>query len=211
MSSIEYDSQEQFLYFEDLHDFFKIKKNADTVVNILTGKSDITLRLIEWFLKRYSKNHNVCYLLPHPIKNNPPIMTNIHRYYMETSKLFSDKRFGIFCRRIRISVPMGPENEYQTETNIAQLNFFKWVISNRVIEYMENNYSSISYDMYSHSTARNKNTNRRGPKTSRRSRLIGGETTGDTITAKKLPNKMKIISTIPITSSINSNELVTVI
>ena len=33
------------------------------------------------------------------------------------------------------------------ETTIGQLNFFKWAIENKIIEYIQNNYSEIEKDM----------------------------------------------------------------
>jgi hypothetical protein len=33
------------------------------------------------------------------------------------------------------------------ETTIGQLNFFKWAIENKIIEYIENNYEEIEKDM----------------------------------------------------------------
>ena len=43
------------------------------------------------------------------------------------------------------------------ETTIGQLNFFKWAIENKVIQYIENNYQVIENDMNSrNSTSKNK-------------------------------------------------------
>jgi hypothetical protein len=33
------------------------------------------------------------------------------------------------------------------ETTIGQLNFFKWAIENRIVDYIENNYQDIENDM----------------------------------------------------------------
>ena len=60
-------------------------------------------------------------------------------------KAYSKKRFDPFCRWDRISIPYKVGTSI--ETTIGQLNFFKWAIENRVIDYIEDNYSVIENDM----------------------------------------------------------------
>ena len=57
----------------------------------------------------------------------------------------SKKRFDPFCRWDRISIPYSNGNFI--ETTIGQLNFFKWAIENKVIDYIEQNYNDIEKDM----------------------------------------------------------------
>lgn len=178
---IQYDSQEQFLYFEFLHDFFSREQNATIFTQILEGQSMVTLRQIEHFLKRYSKKHNVSYLIPHPLPDRPPMDIHIHTQYMKNSKQYTTKKFDIFCRRVRIRVPIGGK---WVETNIAQLNMFKWILGNGIIEYMETHHAAIVEDMYKTSTSHKNNVHPRGPKTSKRPRLTGRvvpDTSGATV------------------------------
>jgi hypothetical protein len=70
-------------------------------------------------------------------------------------KAYSKKRFDPFCRWDRISIPY--KNDTFIETTIGQLNFFKWTLENKVIEYIENNYVDIENDMNSrNSTSKRK-------------------------------------------------------
>lgn len=165
---IQYDSQEQFLYYEFLHQFFSVPEHATIFIKIIKGESMVTLRQIEHFLKKYSLKHRISYYVPHPLPERPHIHIYIHDQYMEESKLYTTKKFDIFCRHVRVQVPIGGN---LVETNIAQLNMFQWIITNGVIEYMENHHAEIVADMYANSTARNKNKISRGPKTSKRPRL----------------------------------------
>ena len=72
-------------------------------------------------------------------------------------KAYSKRRFDPFCRWDRISIPY--KNNTSIETTIGQLNFFKWAIENKVIEYIEQNYSDIETDMNCrNSTSRRKDT-----------------------------------------------------
>jgi hypothetical protein len=57
----------------------------------------------------------------------------------------SKVRFDPFCRWERISIPY--KNGTCIETTIGQLNFFKWALENKVIDYIESNYDAIENDM----------------------------------------------------------------
>jgi hypothetical protein len=70
-------------------------------------------------------------------------------------KAYSKKRFDPFCRWERISIPYD-ENSYM-ETTIGQLNFFKWAIENKIIDYIQDNYSNIESDMNTRNTTSKKN------------------------------------------------------
>ena len=60
-------------------------------------------------------------------------------------KAYSKKRFDPFCRWDRISIPY--KNGTYIETTIGQLNFFKWALENKVINYIDENYDMIEKDM----------------------------------------------------------------
>jgi hypothetical protein len=60
-------------------------------------------------------------------------------------KAYSKKRFDPFCRWDRISIPYKDGN--CIETTIGQLNFFKWALENKVVDYIEQNYETIEKDM----------------------------------------------------------------
>jgi hypothetical protein len=60
-------------------------------------------------------------------------------------KAYSKRRFDPFCRWERISIPY--DNNSFMETTIGQLNFFKWAIENRIVDYIEEHYQDIENDM----------------------------------------------------------------
>ena len=60
-------------------------------------------------------------------------------------KAYSKKRFDPFCRWDRISIPY--KTDTCIETTIGQLNFFKWALENKVVDYIEENYETIEKDM----------------------------------------------------------------
>ena len=70
---------------------------------------------------------------------------NVFHSYKSQLKAYSKKKFDPFCRRDRLSFKL--DDEYSVETTIGQLNFFKWAISNLVLEYIELNKDDIENDM----------------------------------------------------------------
>jgi hypothetical protein len=60
-------------------------------------------------------------------------------------KAYAKRNFDPFCRWERITIPYDSEN--YMETTIGQLNFFKWAIENKIIQYIQDNYTDIEDDM----------------------------------------------------------------
>jgi hypothetical protein len=122
------------LLLNNLMDFYKDEKYLTRMLKIITGESRISLRIVDWFATNYAKKN-----------------------YTLKLKAYSKKRFDPFCRWDRISIPY--KNSTCIETTIGQLNFFKWAIENKVIEYIEENYETIEKDMNSrNSTSKRKET-----------------------------------------------------
>jgi hypothetical protein len=69
-------------------------------------------------------------------------------------------------------MPFG-DNQYSIETTIGQLNFFKWEIENKIIQYIETHYPEIEADMNSNnsiSKSKKHNDSLENIKTSRKRR-----------------------------------------
>jgi len=134
-----YDKQNELLlnnltkYYSD-NDFVQL----DKILNILKGESEISLRIIDWFVTNYSKQQYTIKMLTNGKR------LKVYDDYKLKLKAYSKKRFDPFCRWDKIIIP------YKTkfiQTTIGQLNFFKWVIENEIIEYIEANYENIEADM----------------------------------------------------------------
>ena len=79
----------------------------------------------------------------------------VYNDYKLKLKAYSKRRFDPFCRWERINIPYKDNSCIQT--TIGQLNFFKWVLENNVIDYIEQNFKSIELDMNArNSTSKNK-------------------------------------------------------
>jgi len=69
---------------------------------------------------------------------------NVYNSYKSQLKAYSKKRFDPFCRRERIETLI---NNTYLNTTIGQLNFFRWIINNNVIDYIQENIIDIENDM----------------------------------------------------------------
>lgn len=147
-----YTSQNQLL-LNTLLDFYRKDNNLDKMLNIITGESRISLRIVDWFVTNYAKKNYTLYPLTDAYGNERRFKVYVD--YKSKLKAYSKKRFDPFCRWERISVPY--KGDTCIETTIGQLNFFKWILDNEIVNYIESNYESIENDMNSrNSTSKRK-------------------------------------------------------
>ena len=148
-----YTTQNELL-LNNLMDFYKNETYLSRMLKIITGETKISLRIVDWFATNYAKKNYTLY----PITTTTgTIRFKVYFDYKLKLKAYSKKRFDPFCRWDRISIPY--KNGTSIETTIGQLNFFKWAIENKVIEYIEENYETIEKDMNNrNSTSKRKET-----------------------------------------------------
>jgi len=125
-----------------LSKFYNVKSHMQKILPIIEGSSSISLRLIDWFVTNYAKKNNN--VITQKVNNNV-IHFNVYLSYRSQLKAYSKQLFDPFRRRERITFLF--ENKNSIETTIGQLNFFRWVIQNNIIEYMEQNLKAIEEDM----------------------------------------------------------------
>ena len=136
----------QDLLMSSLQKFYLKKDNIAKIKKILYGKSKISLRIIDWFVTKFSKKKNINYIITDYNDNfNKKTQFIVYIDYKLQLKGYSKKQFDPFCRRERINFYF-EEDEY-IETTVGQLNFFRWAISNKIIDYIEKNLKEIETDM----------------------------------------------------------------
>jgi hypothetical protein len=118
--------------------------NLDKMLRIITGESKISLRIVDWFATNYAKKYYTLYVIDQTTENVARRF-KVYDDYKLKLKAYSKKRFDPFCRWDRISIPY-KDGKY-IETTIGQLNFFKWALENKVVDYIEQNYETIEKDM----------------------------------------------------------------
>lgn len=173
-------SSKKDLLMQSLINFFTNRTYLDQVVPIITGKSKISLRILDWFVTNYSKKNNthfqVCEL-NEKFKN-----FIVYLDYKAQLKAYSKKSFDPFCRRERISF-IDHDNK-ELITTVGQLNFFRWSIENNILEFINNNFDIIESDM--NNSLRNLYKKKNGEEKNRRKR------TELSISATKTVNKHNV-------------------
>jgi hypothetical protein len=141
-------------YTTDGENGYNPANNLDKMLRIITGESKISLRIVDWFSTNYAKKNYTLYKIDQT-NDNIERRFKVYDDYKLKLKAYSKKRFDPFCRWDRISIPY--KNGKYIETTIGQLNFFKWALENKVIEYIDQNYEIIEKDMNSrNSTSKRK-------------------------------------------------------
>jgi hypothetical protein len=128
----------QELIVNSLQRFYGAREDINQIVEMLQGTSDISLRVIDWFVTNYAYVHNTSYIL-----NGQEFL--VYRDYKSQLKAYSKRLFDPFCRRERIyfQVPNHPP----FLTTVAKLNFFRWAIEKDILGYIRKNQEAIEKEM----------------------------------------------------------------
>jgi hypothetical protein len=131
-------NNKQYLLLTKIQKYYDSNNKINQILPILNGSSEISLRIIDWFVTNYSKKNNISYNV-----NNTTF--TVYLNYKAQLKAFSKKQFDPFCRRERINFT---HKDIQINTTVGQLNFFKWALENNIINYIKQNIKDIEIDMY---------------------------------------------------------------
>lgn len=166
-NTINFTSKETY-YFRMISGFFKKtdEANIEKMLDIIEGKSKISLRLLDWFVTRYAKKHKIGYNIDVIEKDNTSEnklqlieeddsdTINVNRYfpvhisYKAQLKSYKKRYFDPFRRRKKFYYKYDRDDPKKAlYTTIGQLNFFSWAFENKVIEYVEKNYDKINNAM----------------------------------------------------------------
>jgi hypothetical protein len=171
ISNLTYTTQNDLL-LNNLIDFYKDERMLTKMLQIITGESNISLRIVDWFATNYAKKHFTIYNLDRDRR------FKVYMDYKLKLKAYSKKRFDPFCRWDRITIPY--KEGSCIETTIGQLNFFKWALENKVVDYIEANYQQIENDMNSRNS------------TSKRKDLLSSSNTNDNSKTRKKREELSI-------------------
>jgi hypothetical protein len=145
-------NKEQTL-FNTLLIFYSTPEYIPEILPIILGCSNVSLRILDWFVTNYSKKSNVIYDIS---VDKQMTSFNVHKAYKTQLKAYSKKLFDPFCRGDP-KIPFQYDKENIVNTTIGQLNFFKWALSNNILNYVKHHLNDIDNDM-------NKNKNFNGKK-----------------------------------------------
>lgn len=116
------------LVIASLQRFYANQPEIDKVLTYLNGEAPLSLRIIDWFVTKYSRKSFVRYPL-----NGQEFL--VYLSYKGQLKAYSKQYFDPNCRRERIMFTI-PNNE-PFMTTIGKLNFFRWALESNILEYME--------------------------------------------------------------------------
>ena len=125
--------------------------------DLIDGRTAISLRLLDWFVTHYAKKNNVLYWLDAQSNfyQDLPHGANLRKFTVYTEyraqlRAFSKHAFDPFRRHNRISFVVNERQDGTpifVDTTIGQLNFFRWALQNKVIDYVLRNLSTVEDDM----------------------------------------------------------------
>jgi len=156
----------QNLLLTSLTDFYnKNPKYKLLLKNIIQGDHKLSLRIIEWLVTHYAKCHNIFYWIDENKKIYYELeecikysirKINLYQDYRAQLKSYSKFNFDSFRRHQRITFFINNDKTEYIETTIGQLNFFRWIFNNNIIDYAIDNYDSIYKKMIDNNTCKNK-------------------------------------------------------
>lgn len=136
INNISINTQENII-LKSIQSFYDNKTNNDYFISIANFKSNISIRLIDYFITKYCKKNKISYKLSNDA-------FNVFISYKQQLKMFKKKYFDPFSRGDRIPYFL---NDTCIITTVGQLNFFKWFISKNIHLYLEKHKDQIEYDM----------------------------------------------------------------
>lgn len=130
------------LLMMSLSKFYSVKANINKMLPLIEQRSDISLRLVDWFVTNYSKKNNTVITKEH---NGNIIHFSVYLSYRNQLKAYSKEKFDPFRRNEHIMFYY--DKDKFIETTHGQLNFFRWIIQNDILEYIRENIETIESDM----------------------------------------------------------------
>ena len=129
------------MVISSLQKFYTSHPEIDKVISYLNGEAPLSLRIIDWFVTKYSRKNFIRYPL-----NGQEFL--VYLSYKGQLKAYSKQYFDPNCRRERIMFKI--PNYDQFMTTIGKLNFFRWALESNILQYIEQHEDEIrkGYNVY---------------------------------------------------------------
>jgi len=122
------------LVISSLQRFYSNHPEIKKVLTYLNGDAPLSLRIIDWFVTKYSRKKFIRYPL-----NGQDFL--VYLSYKGQLKAYSKQYFDPNCRRERIMFRI-PGHD-QIMTTIGKLNFFRWALESKILDYIESHEEEI--------------------------------------------------------------------
>lgn len=140
-------TSKETLYYNMIKKYFRTdgKQHTQTMADIINGSSNISLRLLDWFVTRFADEQKTRYTIK---ETNETF--NIHISYKAQLRSYKKKYFDPFRRRkkkFNFSYIDQDMLKNKFHTTIGQLNFFKWAFTNNLIDYVVEHKNELTIEM----------------------------------------------------------------
>jgi hypothetical protein len=125
-----------------LMEFYGKDGNIEKMLAVINGESRISLRIVDWFVTNYAKEFWTTYDVTQ--SDGTPRHFKVFKEYKQMLNSYSKMRFDPFCRWNRELVPY---KDCHIQTTIGQMNFFRWAIQNKIMDYIDKHFDEIRADM----------------------------------------------------------------
>ena len=141
------------LVISSLQRFYSTHPDIQKVLSYLNGEAPLSLRIIDWFVTKYSRKCFIRYPL-----NGQEFL--VYLSYKGQLKAYSKQYFDPNCRRERIMFKIPGHEQFMT--TIGKLNFFRWALETKILDYIEDHQDEIrtGYNMYLKETIQNQKRNK---------------------------------------------------
>lgn len=137
-------SNKELCYYVLINNFFMeecSKEHIEKMISIINTESNISLRVLDWFVTKYSRKHSNFESLDETF--------DVRISYKAQLKSFRKKYFDPFRRRKKFiySFERKDIENLKILTTLGQLNFFRWAITKNILDYVEKNLNEIILEM----------------------------------------------------------------
>ena len=164
------------LIIASLQRFYATNPNVDKVMPYLVGEAEISLRIIDWFVTKFSRKNFTAYDL-----NGQRFV--VYKSYKGQLDAYNKQYFDTNCRRERIQFSVTGYEPFIT--TIGKLNFFRWALESGLLDYIEANQESLKagYNEFLKDTTQTQKRLRAESETSSANSTLSSNSTASTISA----------------------------
>lgn len=138
--------QKELCIYTMVDKFFKercVRDDIKLMVKIIESRSHISLRILDWFASKHSK-HRVKLNFSHWKKDSFDVRIS----YDAQLKTYKKRYFDPFRRKKKFWYYFDKKNKSKKIlTTIGQLNFFRWAIDKKILEFVKINFTEINEEM----------------------------------------------------------------
>ncbi len=188
------------LVISSLHTFYSTCTDLDKLLPYLTGDTEISLRLIDWFVTNYCRKFFIGYPL-----NGQEFL--VYLSYKSQLRAYSKQLFDPNCRRERILFEIPGKEPFLT--TVGKLNFFRWAYESNVLKYIEEHLEEIEKERDSDKKANRRSETESSTESTESTSTMPSEASIKTVVNDSVQYTINLGATEQIENTIHHNRGVT--